>query len=385
MLGSYGLRTYIWNNRLKSLVLLAGFPVLLFLICFGFALIIAATNDPSVDQGIADAVAITPSLVPVALAGAGIWFVIAWFANTRIIAMATGARSIERRDNPRLWNILETLCISRGITMPRLCIIDTDARNAFASGVHKRQYTITVTRGLLEALNDQELEAVLAHEITHIENRDVQLLVIAAVFVGVISLAGDIIIRGPRFFLLNSGGYSGGYSGGSGYSSGGGRSRDRGGRGGGGGAIVLILIAVAVFLIARLLAIVLRLAMSRKREFLADAGSVELTKNPDAMISALRKVAGHSEIQAPAQVQEMFLDHPAAHGLARLFATHPSIDDRIAALVRYGGGRDPGPPATASTPQPGTPATETSAPAAGPWGAPETPPAPPHPWGEPRT
>jgi heat shock protein HtpX len=347
VLASYGLSTYIWNNRLKSLVLLAGFPVLLLLICFGVALLIAAWSDPSVNQGLADAIAITPQLIPVALGGALVWFVIAWFANTGIVAMATGAHGIERSDNPRLWNILETLCISRGITMPRLSIIDTGALNAFASGVHKGQYRITVTRGLLDALNDQELEAVLAHELTHIENRDVQLLVIAAVFVGIVSLAGDVLIRGPRFFLFNTGGYGGGYSGGSGY-SGGGRSRDRSERGGG-GAIVLVLIAVAIFLIARLLAIVLRLAMSRKREFLADAGSVELTKNPDAMISALRKVAGHSELPAPAQVQEMFLDHPAAHGLTGLFDTHPSIDDRIAALVRYGGGRDLGPPSVAST------------------------------------
>ena len=385
MLASYGLRTYIWNNRLKSLVLLAGFPVLLLLICFGFALLIAATNDPSVGQGIADALAITPRLVPVALVGSLVWFLIAWFANTGIVAMATNARPASRHNEARLWNILETLCISRGITTPHLRIVETDARNAFATGVHKSQYTITVTRGLLDALNDQELEAVLAHELTHIENRDVQLLVVAAVFVGIISLVGDILIRGPRFFLFNagrsSGSSGGGSSSGSSYSSSGsGRSRDR--NGGGGGAIVLILIAVAIFLIARLLAIVLRLAMSRKREFLADAGSVELTKNPDAMISALRKVAGHSEMRAPTQVQEMFLDHPAAHGLAGLFDTHPSLDDRIAALVRYGGGRDLGPPAlTPPAVEPSLPEA-SSPPGAGPWGAPP-PPAIPHPWGEP--
>ena len=96
MLGSYGLSTYIWNNRLKSLVLLAGFPVLLLLICFAFALLIAATNDPSVGQGIADATAITPRLVPVAVLGSLMWFVIAWFANTGIVAAATGAHSIQR-------------------------------------------------------------------------------------------------------------------------------------------------------------------------------------------------------------------------------------------------------------------------------------------------
>ena len=98
------------------------------------------------------------------------------------------------------------------------------------------------------------------------------------------------------------------------------------------------MIAVAIFILARVLAVGLNFAMSRKREYLADAGSVELTKDPDAMISALKKVSGHSEIHAPAQIQEMFLDHPRSAGLGGLFATHPPIDDRIAALVRYAGG-----------------------------------------------
>ncbi len=370
MLGSYGLRTYIWNNRLKSLVLLVGFPFLLFLICFAFALIISAFDNPDVGEGIMNAVALTPRLVPVALIGALIWFVIAWFANPTIVALATGARSIDRKAEPRLWNILETLCISRGITMPSLRIIESPASNAFASGVRKSQYSITVTRGLLDALNDKELEAVLAHELTHIENRDVQLLVVAAVFVGIISLVGDLLVRSPRALFYgasrSSGGGSSGGSSGGGF-SGGSRSSSRssGNSKGGGGAIVLILIAVAIFLVARLLAIALRMAMSRKREFLADAGSVELTKDPDAMISALRKIAGHSELAAPSQVQEMFLDHPREKGFARLFSTHPSIDDRIASLVKFAGGHDMGPIAEASAPTASIPEA-------------------PHPWGEPQ-
>ena len=330
MLGSYGLRTYIWNNRLKSLLLLAGFPFLLLLICFGFAVLISALDSPDVGEGIQNAIALMPQLVPVALIAALVWFVIAWFANQAIIDAVTGARRVDRNAEPRVWNVLENLCISRGITMPALRIIETDARNAFASGVRSRAYSVTVTRGLIDALNDAELEAVLAHELTHIENRDVQVMVVAAVFVGIISLVGDLLVRSPRAMLWSSSGRS---------------SSSRRSSGRGGGAIILILIAVAIFLIARVLAIALNFAMSRQREFLADAGSAELTKNPDAMISALRKVAGHSEIQAPAQVQEMFLDHPRAAGLGGLFATHPSIEARIAALVRYAGGHaaaDPG-------------------------------------------
>ena len=388
MLGAYGLRTYIWNNRLKSLVLLAGFPVLLLPICFGFALLIAAANEPNVGQGIQDAVGLLPELVPVAVGAALIWFVIAWFANQGIIDAVTGARAVDRKSEPRLYNLLENLCISRGITMPRLRIIETDARNAFASGVRKKQYSITVTRGLMDALNDAELDAVLGHELTHIENRDVQLLVISAVFVGIISLVGDVIIRVPRALLWSTSG-GGGWSGGSGGSS----SRSRGrsgdsGSGGGGAVIILVLIAVAIFLIARVLAIALSFAVSRKREFLADAGSVELTKDPDAMISALRKIAGHSEIHAPAQVQEMFLDHPRQSGLGGLFATHPPIEARIANLVKFAGGHDPGPivetpaePPEAPAPEP-PPIPPAASGDAHPWG--NVPPAIPGPWGEPR-
>ncbi|HMN87406.1 MAG TPA: GNAT family N-acetyltransferase, partial [Bauldia sp.] len=261
-MGSYGLRTYIWNNRLKSIVLLAGFPVLLLLIAFAFALLISAFDNPDIGEGFANAVALLPSLLPLALGAALIWFVIAWFANRAIVAAATGARPLDRRTDPRVWNLLETLCISRGITMPALFMIDTEQRNAFASGVRKKDYAITVTRGLVDTLDDAELEAVLAHELTHIENRDVQLLVISAVFVGIITLVGDLLVRSPRLLFSGSGRSSSSSS----------------GRKGGGGAIILILVAVAIFILARVLALGLRFALSRKREYLADAGAVELTK-----------------------------------------------------------------------------------------------------------
>jgi heat shock protein HtpX len=361
MMQAFGLRTYIWNNRLKSIALLAGFPVLLLLICFGFALVISAMNDPSIGAGIRDAWRMLPSLIPVALAGALLWFGVAYLANQWIIDRVTGAGPVDRTAEPRVWNLLENLCISRGLTTPTLRIIETDARNAFASGVREGRYSVTVTRGLIDALDDAELEAVLAHELTHIRNRDVQLLIISAVFVGVISLAGDLLVRSPRILLMG---------GSRGRSS---SRRSSGGRGGGGGAIILILIAIAIFLIARLLAIALRFALSRKREFLADAGSVELTKNPDAMISALRKVAGHSEVQAPSQVREMFLDNPHTAGLAGLFATHPPIEERIAALVKFGGGRDlpPSEPAASVAGAPEgdrLPPLGEAPPGHGPWG-----------------
>ena len=376
MLGAYGLKTYIWNNRLKSVLLLLGFPFLLLLICFAFALVIAALSDPTVGQGFVDAWHILPGLVPVAVGGALIWFVIAWFANQAIIDAVTGARLADRRAWPRLYNLLENLCVSRGITMPALRVIDTPAMNAFASGVRKGRYSVTVTTGLMDSLNDAELEAVLAHELTHIENRDVQLLVIAAVFVGVISLVGDLLIRAPRALLWGSSSGRGGWSGG--------RSSSRGNSKGGGGLIIPI--GVAIFLLARVLALALRFAMSRKREYLADAGSVELTRNADAMISALRKIDGRSEVSAPAQVQEMFLDHPRAGGLGGLFSTHPSVDARVANLVKFAGGHDPGPiaieapaipPPAVTVPAATDPPPAESSPAQ-PWGT-----ATPGPWDRP--
>ncbi len=318
---AYGLSTHIWNNRLKSILLLAGFPFLLLLIAFAFALLFSAYGNPDgVGAGFETAFAMLPRIVPWAIVGALIWFFIAWLANRRIISAVTGARAIDRRADPRLWNLLENLCISRGVTMPKLQIIETGARNAFASGVRESQYTVTVTRGLMDTLDDKELEAVLAHELTHIENRDVQLLVVAAIFVGIISFSAHLMMRSPRI-LVRSG-------------------RRGGGSSGGKGAGFLILIAIAIFVIAWVLAIALRFAISCKREYLADAGAVELTKNPDAMIGALLKIAGHSEIEAPEEIQAMLLDHQREGRFARMFASHPSIKDRVAALMRFGGGTE---------------------------------------------
>jgi heat shock protein HtpX len=209
--------------------------------------------------------------------------------------------------------------------MPRLKIADTDALNAFASGLNQRQYAITVTSGLMNNLGDAELEAVLGHELTHIRNGDVRMLVISVIIAGVISFFAELCFR-----LLFRGGLRWG-------------GRPGGGDRGRGGAGLAIVIAVAMIAVAWLLSIVIRFALSRRREFLADAGAVELTKNPDAMILALRKIDGRGEIEgATSAVMEMCVDNPR-QGFADLFATHPSIESRVDALVQYAGGRDPGP------------------------------------------
>ncbi|RYJ01995.1 MAG: peptidase M48 Ste24p, partial [Acetobacteraceae bacterium] len=182
----------------------------------------------------------------------------------------------------------------------------------------------------------RELAAVLAHELTHIRNGDARLAVVAAVFAGVVSLPGELMVRGGRGLakVRMGGGTSSRRS-----------SSDRG-KGGGGAALLLVLVALAIMLLTWVLALALRFALSRNREFLADAGAVELTQDPDAMISALRKVAMQAEMPAlPAQLQAMLLQS-ASETLGKAWlATHPSVEDRIAALVRFGGGRDSGPAA----------------------------------------
>lgn len=317
-----GLRTHIWNNNLKSLALLAGFPVLLGLLAFAGSLIFHAfTLDGSqtLAQSVSRSIEALPVILTVAAGLAGLWFVIAWFSHQRMIDAMTGARPVSRQDAPEIYNLLENLCISRGMAMPRLRIIETGARNAYASGLKQDQYAITVTRGLLDTLNEAEIEAVLAHELSHIRHNDVRLLVISVIFVGIISVVAQILARGMLRGSL--------------YRVGGAR------RGSGGNAIVLVLIGFAVVAVAYGLAIVIRFALSRRREYMADAGAVELTKNPDAMIGALKKISADPKIEkAPAEVREMFL-YDRETGFAGLFATHPPIEKRIEALVDHAGGR----------------------------------------------
>ncbi len=324
-MAAIGLQSHIWSNNSKSLLLMAGFPVLLLLVSYGLFLLFAGLSGASLGQDeiagpflwAADALS---RAWPFAIAGAIFWFGIAYAFYQSMIDAATGARAVERTAEPRLYNLLENLCISRGLTVPALRVIESEGLNAFATGLHQGQYSITVTRGLMQTLSDEELEAVLAHELTHIINRDVRLLVIAVVFVGIFSFVGELAFRG----LWHSGGGT--------------RTRRSSGRDNGGGAIVAIIAALVIIALAYALAIVIRFSLSRRREYLADAGAVELTKRPDAMISALQKISGNAAVNAPSEVREMFIENPHSD-FASIFATHPPIEKRIEALVRFAGGK----------------------------------------------
>jgi heat shock protein HtpX len=185
---AYGLYTHIRANRMRSIVLFIELFVLVYVLVFAGALMAEALGgDGSIDALLAAAWRDFVVASPWATLGTALWILIAYKFHQALIDAVTGGRDVTRREEPRLYNLLENLCISRGMTMPRLKSIASPALNAFATGLNEKQYAITVTTGLLQALDDAEIEAVLAHELTHIHNGDVRLLVIAVVIAGVIS------------------------------------------------------------------------------------------------------------------------------------------------------------------------------------------------------
>lgn len=305
-----GIQQQITRNNTKSILFLLAFPLL---ILVGVYVVLYVLSDQDIEQTNTQFL----SVVPIVLAGVGIWFVISYLFHTQMIQMATHSEPLERRDNKRVYNLTENLCMSVGMTMPKLYIIESDALNAFASGINEKTFAITLTRGIINRLNDEELEGVIAHELTHIRNRDVRLLIVTIVFVGIFATIADLALR----MLLNGGGNM--------FSS-----RNRKNDKGGGAMLLLIILLVAGAIY--FLSILFKLALSRSREYMADAGAVELTHNSMALASALRKISGHSTLKEVGndEVKELFIDYKA-EGFFSLFATHPPIEKRIQVLEQY--------------------------------------------------
>ena len=305
-----GIQQQITRNNAKSVLFLLAFPLL---ILVGVYVVLYVLSDQDIEQTNTQFL----SVVPIVLAGVAIWFVISYFFHTQMIQMATHSEPLERRDNKRVYNLTENLCMSVGMTMPKLYIIESDALNAFASGINEKTFAITLTRGIINRLNDEELEGVIAHELTHIRNRDVRLLIVTIVFVGIFATIADLALR----MLLNGGGNM--------FSS-----RNRKNDKGGGAMLLLIILLVAGAIY--FLSILFKLALSRSREYMADAGAVELTHNSMALASALRKISGHSTLKEVGndEVKELFIDYKA-EGFFSLFATHPPIEKRIQVLEQY--------------------------------------------------
>lgn len=303
-----GIRQQIARNNTKSILFLLAFPLL---ILVGAYVVLYILSDQDIEHTNAQFL----SIIPMVLIGVAIWFFISYFFHTQMIQSATHSRPLERRENMRVYNLTENLCMSVGMTMPKLYIIESDALNAFASGINEKTFAVTLTRGIINRLNDEELEGVIAHELTHIRNRDVRLLIVTIVFVGIFATIADFALR----MLLNGS-----------MSSSRNRKNDKGG-----GALVLLIILLVAGAIY-FLSILFKLALSRSREYMADAGAVELTRNSLALASALKKISGHSTIREVQndEVKELFIDYKA-QGFFSLFATHPPIEKRIQVLEQY--------------------------------------------------
>ena len=195
-MAAYGLYSHIQSNRRRSIALLAGLFFLIYVLVYAGALTAEALTVPAdVDTLLQLALADTIKAAPFATIGTALWIVIAYYFHQSMIDALTGGREVQRAEQPRLYNILENLCISRGITMPKLKVMESDQLNAFATGMNDKQYSITVTTGLLNRLNDAEIESVLGHELTHIRNGDVRMMVIAVIIAGVVSFFAELVFR----------------------------------------------------------------------------------------------------------------------------------------------------------------------------------------------
>ncbi len=331
-----GMQEQIRRNNFYSVLLLLAFPAILLGMVWVFLYAVNALSAEGYYDAYGNVVREVDMQVvngyflqalPWVVGGVGVWFAIAYFANTAMIQHAVGARPLERRENPRVYNIVENLCIANGMDMPKVNVVDDPQLNAFASGINKSTYTVTVTTGLLNVLNDDELAGVLAHELTHIRNRDTRLLITSIVFVGIVSTLMSMIVRMLYHNML----------------WGGGRSRSNNREGGGASTLVVMVVGLVCAAIAYVFTLVTRFAISRRREYMADAGGAVMCGNPHALASALRKISNNPGLDNVERedVAQLFIMRPdeMEQGVMSLinglFSTHPDPQKRIAILEQF--------------------------------------------------
>ena len=326
------------NNRMTFLLLLM-FPLIILGVVWAFIALVNYFGNGYYDQygnlvHEMDAATVEYyflNSLPWVVGGVGIWFAIAYIFNSSMVKAATKARTLTRKENPRVYNIVENLCMTAGMDMPKVNVVDDPQLNAFASGINKSSYTVTVTTGLMNVLNDEELAGVIGHELTHIRNHDTRLLITSIIFVGIISTVMSMIVQ-TMYNMMWFGGGSRRVS-----------SSDDDDRGSGVAVIVVLIIGYALCAVAYLFTALTRFAISRKREYMADAGGAELCGNPLALASALRKISRKPGLQDVKRddVAQLFIIHPqklaggAMNFLSSLFSTHPDTKKRIEILEQF--------------------------------------------------
>lgn len=306
------------QNRRNTVLLLAALTVLAAAVGYGAGALLEgqASGDMPLVSNAGMAAAAIMAVVSVG------WSLLSLAFGDKMVLAMSGAKTIDKADAPQLYNVVEEISIASGVPMPRVMVLETDALNAFATGNRVGGGTIAVTRGLIDTLNRDELQGVVAHEMAHLANLDTRYMVVVGVTVGLIALVCDMLLRSMAWGRV-------------GRSSG--NSNKKGGSGG--GILIILLIVVAIF--APLAAKAVQMAVSRQREYLADATSVQFTRNPNGLIQALGKLA---EKAAPfpgvsRATQHLFIVNPVQTFTTRssaLLATHPDIADRIARLRNLG-------------------------------------------------
>jgi heat shock protein HtpX len=300
-------RERIARNRRNSLLLLAVF--LAFITLFGYVIGFALLGDPT-----RALFGLALALVVGVVAG-----LISYFAGDKMVLAASRAREVTHDDAPVLFNVVEEMSIASGLPMPKVYIVDDAAPNAFATGRDPEHATVAVTSGLLDKLDRDELQGVIAHEMSHVANFDIRYSMLVGILVGTTVLISDFFLRGLWF---------------GGGGRGGGR---RGGDGGGQLQIIMLLVAIVLAILAPLFARLLQLSISRQREFLADATAVRLTRNPKGLADALQKISGDREVLEVANraTAHLYIVNPIKRFEKRskgLFSTHPPIEERIKIL-----------------------------------------------------
>ena len=332
-----GMYTQVRRNNTYTIMLLLMFPVIMLGMIWVFLALLNYFGNGYYDQygnmvNQLDTETVNyyfMQALPWVVGGISIWFAIAYFANTSIVRAATGARPLERRENPKIYNMVENLCMTCNMDMPKINVVDDPQLNAFASGIDKNSYTVTLTTGIINLLDDDELEGVIAHELTHIRNRDTRLLITSIIFVGIVSTIMSMVVQ----MIYNVMWFGGG-----------GRSNDKEDEKNSGLSIIVVLIVGLICCaIAYLFTILTRFAISRKREYMADAGGAELCGNPLALASALRKISGDPGLSNVRRddIAQLFIVHPQqlTSGVMgffnSLFSTQPEKKKRIEILEQF--------------------------------------------------
>lgn len=282
-------------NKRKTLFVLAAFIAFVALIDWVFTFFIG--NRPSIFIGV--------------MIGSLVYALITYYAGSKMALAVNGAHEIQKSDNPRLWRIVENLSITDGLPMPRVFIIDDPAPNAFATGRDPNHSAVCATSGLLDMMTDTELQGVFAHEMGHVKNYDIRVSMIAFALSSVVSLLADFVLRATWF-----------------------RGDDDEG-----GSPVTLAIGLVAAIVAPLVATLIQLAVSRSREYLADATGVLTTRYPEGLISALQKIenSGSTMRKQNTATAHLFFANPLrGRGLSSLFSTHPPIAERIARLQQMG-------------------------------------------------